>query len=711
MAQHVMISDSIPPAKTVDDEKDARFSDLFAVGRNIDIDAPLSGKLYAHKFPLTDSEWSFFINIGLVGDMSCGKSTLLNAMLGDIFAETGCDRATKTVHQYCEHSNSNSQLNYKDKGCIRNKDSNDVATRIAQNVLENTKSKNKFQDDKYNEKMEEYNKKGKVMKYFLEKANKKPIATFYDLPKHNVCTSTLIKRINKYDNKFRIFDFPGFGDPSVQEEIFTQFKHHCSSFDFLFYLFDCEECLKTDSSLRDFNRIFDILKKNSNCNKTKIVFIFNKFDTISIRTTGQEFVEQQKEKIIRKMTSAEYNIPRENFSFFSISANELLMKRIILDKDHTFVDKHSGADRKELEDNIRQFGSQYMANIKIGKMIKQRKTIKQQIEAIHNAMVQILNDDDDMNITDEKNNHDHDSDHGDEMDENGSGNKPFESFLQDLRSFTHNFAKAMHKFQSMKILCVEHLREFFVCVFCLLKHREIEKENMYLDIYSKNNVNIEKRMHECLIGMTTTVSKVSPSLQLIPDKSDPTITCNCNYKAKFRKMVKYTLIQLQHNWALLSHDELQFGRILAVYIKQMHADLGMIREIEKDIDLKMNTPYYLQLFLTCCITVLQKPGNSNYSNIQLVKLMISTINRFCDTNEKKLKQLTSILTQYPSIPQKDIIYETNCRAIDLISYYFDINQLRKILNFEDYKDICSKFVKRKDIAFDYLIKAMKNVFS
>lgn len=55
-------------------------------------------KLYFDK---TNGE-TFWVDIMLIGDMSVGKSTLLNAMFGDFVAETGIDRTTTTYHQYFE---------------------------------------------------------------------------------------------------------------------------------------------------------------------------------------------------------------------------------------------------------------------------------------------------------------------------------------------------------------------------------------------------------------------------------------------------------------------------------------------------------------------------------------------------------------------------------------------------------------------------------
>ena len=52
-------------------------------------------------FDKTNGE-TFWVDILLIGGMSVGKSTLLNAMFGDFVAATGIDRTTTTYHQYFE---------------------------------------------------------------------------------------------------------------------------------------------------------------------------------------------------------------------------------------------------------------------------------------------------------------------------------------------------------------------------------------------------------------------------------------------------------------------------------------------------------------------------------------------------------------------------------------------------------------------------------
>ena len=66
---------------------------------------------------------SFFNNIAFIGEMSSGKSTLLNALLGDFLAETGHGRTTKTV-----------QCFYEDKNVMENQDILEISKK--QNVEE-----------------------------------------------------------------------------------------------------------------------------------------------------------------------------------------------------------------------------------------------------------------------------------------------------------------------------------------------------------------------------------------------------------------------------------------------------------------------------------------------------------------------------------------------------------------------------------------------
>ena len=48
---------------------------------------------------------SFFVSIGVVGEMSTGKSTFVNAVFGDVLAEVSTDRTTTIPHRFFESPN------------------------------------------------------------------------------------------------------------------------------------------------------------------------------------------------------------------------------------------------------------------------------------------------------------------------------------------------------------------------------------------------------------------------------------------------------------------------------------------------------------------------------------------------------------------------------------------------------------------------------
>ena len=118
----------------------------------------------------------FIVNIGIIGEMSTGKSTLLNAIFGDILAETNVDRTTMTVHRFYESNDINSN----------------------KYILNETKKTNEKQEEKFDnelKKFKEYNNKSKFSQWVHLLTNKVPKPKFFDLPTHKVKQSDLIPRI------------------------------------------------------------------------------------------------------------------------------------------------------------------------------------------------------------------------------------------------------------------------------------------------------------------------------------------------------------------------------------------------------------------------------------------------------------------------------------------------------------------------------------
>ena len=62
---------------------------------------------FENKHSFESNGESFYVDIGLFGQIASGKSTLLNAIFGDVIAETSIDRTTKTAQQFYESLNTN----------------------------------------------------------------------------------------------------------------------------------------------------------------------------------------------------------------------------------------------------------------------------------------------------------------------------------------------------------------------------------------------------------------------------------------------------------------------------------------------------------------------------------------------------------------------------------------------------------------------------
>ena len=104
-------------------------------------------------------EQGFFVNMAVIGEMTSGKSTFLNAVFGDIIAQADIDRTTKDVIRYYESKD------------IKSND----------NVLQDTIKTNAESDKKLNQDIKEvakYKKRNFVAKWVLSWMNKVPSPNF-----------------------------------------------------------------------------------------------------------------------------------------------------------------------------------------------------------------------------------------------------------------------------------------------------------------------------------------------------------------------------------------------------------------------------------------------------------------------------------------------------------------------------------------------------
>ena len=704
------------------------------------------------------------MNIALVGDMSSGKSTLLNAMLGEIVAETGYDRSTTTVQVYCETIPS--------KHIIKKKKSKNISVSKSEidhnKVLKDTRDLNEKEQMLNAEETTQYNSK------FLKFRQPKPGRKLHNIPMHDVAVSSLIEQKNDYDNVFRIFDFPGFGDPKLQQgvksAIMDYFEKFCKEFDYIFYLFDCKNCLKTESSLNDFNKTFEIIERNNLNDKIHIRFIINKFDTIKISEAGNQFVQEQIDLIKSKLDSAQISIPEENYQFYNISANELLMQRIIKEKDSEFVEKFGGKERITLEDLIHDFASNFMGKWDIQEMIKQNLTVAQKIKTIHDEMkekekqiqlreeAKALAAQSDEKV-DEKEDEKQDMQQQSQLSTQSQNQRnkttrpassrtqaktnairdntdDFLQFLRDLRRFRHNVDKAKDILKKIEMKRSDHILEFFVCVYCLLCYSKKLKEtnepfesvqqeaqNMVVPLLSKmvgasykipTNINSNGKVNgNANSKLSKGVKKLSKRFERIRNVKYR-LDISLNPGSHKREIQSFVILALKHFpqiWDLLDRNTFDFDGLIKVFVERNVIDKNTFPKLEKRIDLTKYKDYYDQIGY--CYTKHQigfYTRNNDIISKKTSDLIITQIHKFSQTNEEKLKLLLCLLVNYPSArtatPHMGVQQpqEATCRVVDLLPYFVDTRKFARMFDYKDYKEICGKLVCIKDEVFDCLIE-------
>ena len=192
------------------------------------------------------------------------------------------------------------------------------------------------------------------------------------------------------DNVFNIMDFPGFNDKHLDKAVYSFLSNQCAKFDYIFYIFDCNECLKKKTSEAQFDKVLSnikssLLSTNENAQQTQLVILFNKFDLISIDADVKRFVSRQRKLMIKKIKE-EHHIPIEKVKFYNVSANNLLCKRIVQVQDSVFVAKHP-----ELMSSVYKFSQKFMSHDRIEKLSK-KKSIAKQLQKLNENMIKSENE-------------------------------------------------------------------------------------------------------------------------------------------------------------------------------------------------------------------------------------------------------------------------------------------------------------------------------
>lgn len=208
------------------------------------------------------------INIGICGQVSSGKTTALNALIGNYVGETKMSRATMRI---CSFIHSCSSEGYED-------------------IEKNIKDVN---------------------------SNKSENSVF----KINISLS------NKPDCDYSIHDFPGFNDGKEDiDGMETLFYNKLHELDYVIYLIDstCPLVLKSEKDLVQ-NIINKINYNINNRNKyTRIIFVFNKFDDDEDDEIV-EMIDDAKEWIGKTLKDNNYTC---DCWYFNVSFRNMMIRRI-----------------------------------------------------------------------------------------------------------------------------------------------------------------------------------------------------------------------------------------------------------------------------------------------------------------------------------------------------------------------------------------------
>mmetsp|Transcript_14500 Transcript_14500/g.17812 ORF Transcript_14500/g.17812 Transcript_14500/m.17812 type:complete len:631 (+) Transcript_14500:32-1924(+) len=593
----------------------------------------------------------------LLGAGSSGKSTLLNAILGSIVAETDISRTTTMVQCYYESENAGSSV------AIHNESRN--ANEIGRRQFEE-------QTKKYNKYSKQWRLKKLAKKFIMKSAPKKPS---FGTKATKVNTSCLIPKTDDMDNTFNLFDFPGLNDAQLDTATYQEISKISKDLDIIFYVMDCNECLRKESSQNIFDAFIDTIKTHLQESHLKLVIIFNKYDTIVLREKSKKFVKEQCD-IIRKKLINKFRIPPYKFEFLSTSATHLLVRRILLTQDTTFLEQHERLF-EELMDEIYQYADNFMSRKEI-REIKKKKT-DEQLRIIRDKM-------DEQHANDSTSNDDTKTSDTDGDGEGIDGTNELDSdtiegllyhtinYLKKLRDISTLYYKAKNYALKLDITNYQEIQEFFVCIYCLIK-KKVDEHFMLEDVIMKKLLNMAETM-----------------------KSNTGLKEKC---------IHYALDSLQLCIESLNSNKFSLKKLIKEYTLKRHLNSRTLNKLFDENISETNKEYYYKigkLFVDAlCEYYMQHKGQLH--GIITVDTLVKDICRYYHNDiESQKERLVNLLTWYPSNDSNG-----NSQAKDLMLYYFDLKDLRKLFTYHEYDVLCSKNIKKYDYGFQELIQSLKAV--
>lgn len=255
------------------------------------------------------------MNIFLVGQVSSGKSSFVNALCNGIVSSTSIQRET-FCPQYFSLSNDS-----------------DKTKNSFETIIETTKNLEK--KHKVNQKLR---KDMKIEEGRIDHIN-------IDNPFKNYVTS---------QGDLNIYDFPGINDAEDKNDIFiNMIKNRIDICDLMIFITDAKSAFVSKSELEEFNKLKDLVEKqNNNGNLTRLIVCVNKFDDPNSDDLNDIFNRIPYEK--------KYKISSHKILFDSIKKNSLSL----------YVPKFL---KNEIQEIIKN--SSIILNKKIIKQIKKNKII------------------------------------------------------------------------------------------------------------------------------------------------------------------------------------------------------------------------------------------------------------------------------------------------------------------------------------------------
>jgi GTPase Era involved in 16S rRNA processing len=215
------------------------------------------------------------LTVFLVGEISTGKSALLNALSGNIISNTSLQRETFNPEGYL----------FSDKG------SDDHAKMLTK-------------------KLEETHKNNELKRNNINTLKQEDIAKIIS---KNYTESYLKTKYGLHD--FNIIDFPGIDDSDdTNNNFFQAIKDNIHLCDIIVYIVDATRAFVSNSGVANFNKILELIKnEKNNGHFVDYVVVANKFDNVN-----NEDLNAIYNRIPEKI-----NIPKEKL--FKCSSHKLLI--------------------------------------------------------------------------------------------------------------------------------------------------------------------------------------------------------------------------------------------------------------------------------------------------------------------------------------------------------------------------------------------------